>query len=84
MQPSSAIPTVDVKSLDWSISTEGAGSYQPRPTAWALSAKGTQGLKARSIRVVSRKWFELSALQILFFPRPRPMAWAGITPHLRC
>jgi hypothetical protein len=26
-------------------STEGAGSYQPRPTAWVLSAKRTQGLK---------------------------------------
>jgi hypothetical protein len=44
-------------------STEGAGSYQPRPTAWVLSAKRTQGLKARFIRVVSRKWFERPPLK---------------------
>jgi hypothetical protein len=76
MQRSSPIPTVGVKSLELVHSTEGAGSYQPRPTAWVLSAKWTQGLKARSIRVVSRKWFGLSALQILFFLDPG--RWPGL------
>jgi hypothetical protein len=83
MQQSSAIPKVGVESLDWSIAPKVRGHTSPgqRP---GFCQQRTQGLKARSILVASREWFKLSALQILLFPRPRPLAWAGIAPHLRC
>jgi hypothetical protein len=63
MQQSSAIPTVDVQSLDCSIAPKVRGHTSPGQRPGFCQQKGHKAERPRFIRVVSRKWFERPPLK---------------------
>ncbi len=61
------------------IPAQANGRAAGRPAAWVALAH-EQGLKARFISLRDEPGFQ----PLLFIsPLPRPLAWAGITSHLR-
>jgi hypothetical protein len=83
MQRSSAIPTIGVELLDWSIAPK-VRSYQPKPTAWVLSAKRTQGLKGpihpRRLKEIVRAFSPPNP----YHPSTQAVGLGWYEPHLRC